>query len=301
MSMNEGSKQRLKSSAGIMQVLEELFMSVLYSSLFISFCGFALTIETYKLAALPVSLSMAWFVFMATLFTYNVSSVQAVLARFLYGKQSVGKSWVLRNRTALSGLGIAGILIAAVIYFYYNLNISFWFVLHLAIISVGYTVPILYRARKARPLRKIPLLKVFLIAYVWAAVTIFFPLMDAGMEVWNEQALLLFIRRFLFILALALLFDIRDYTYDRNTSILTIPGLIGVMKTKFLSLGLLLLYAVLAIMTETGATVTALLIGAAGAAIVVIFSAEYKKRVYYLLLADGAMLFHAALVYFVKG
>lgn len=125
--------------------------------------------------------------------------------------------------------------------------------------------------------------------------------MDAGLEVWNEQALLLFIRRFLFILALALLFDIRDFTYDRNTSILTIPGLIGVWKTKLLSLGLLVLYALLVLLTEaSGETITALLIGAAGAAIVVVFSAEYKKRVYYLLLADGAMLLHAGMVYILK-
>lgn len=294
------SHERKRKTKGVMQMLEKLFIAVLYSSVFISFCGYALTIETYQLAELPISHAMGWFVFMATLFTYNLSSVQAELARFLYGRKSQGKSWVMRNRLALSVLGALGLLVAACIYFFYDLNLNFWFVVHLAIISIGYTVPILYRASKARPLRKVPLLKVFLIAYVWAAVTIFFPLMDSGMELWNEQALLLFVRRFLFILALALLFDIRDFTYDRTTRILTIPGLIGVRKTKLLSLGLLLLYATLVVATETGTTMAALILAAVGAAIVVVFSAEYKKRIYYLLLADGAMLLHAGLVYFVK-
>lgn len=175
MNRNIRTKEQEEDRTGIIAGLGKLFLAILYSSLFISFCAFALTIETYQLAELPISLSMAWFVFMATLFTYNLSSVQSEIARFLYGKRSAGKSWVMRNRKALSILGIAGILAAAFIYFYFSLNISFWFVLHLAIISVGYTVPILYRARKARPLRRVPLLKVFLIAYVWAAVTIFFP------------------------------------------------------------------------------------------------------------------------------
>lgn len=300
--MDQSTKRKKLGSqvTSVYPVMEKLFMAVLYSSVFISFCGFALTIETYQLSNLPVSLSMAWFVFMATLFTYNLSSVQATLARFLYGNKSQGKSWVLRNRFALSVLGVVALLVAGFIYFYFNLKVNFWFVLHLAVISIGYTIPILYRARQARPLRKVPLLKVFLIAYVWAAVTVFFPLMDAGIEIWNEQALLLFARRFLFILALALLFDIRDYTYDQTTSILTVPGLIGVQKTKKLSLALLLLNSLLVIGSETGATLAALISGVLAAGIVVIFSAEYKKRVYYLLLADGAMLLHAGLVYLVN-
>jgi 4-hydroxybenzoate polyprenyltransferase len=287
----------VKNSTRITTVLKKLFMTILYSSLFISFCGFALTIETYLLAGLPISLPMGAFVFMATLFTYNLSSVQAELARFIYGKKSGGKSWVMRNRKALSILGVLGIVTAIYIYFRFDLNLEIWFLLHLAIISIGYTVPILYRAKQARPLRKIPLLKVFLIAYVWAAVTIFFPLMDAGQDVWNALGMQLFLRRFLYILALALLFDIRDYTYDRSTSILTIPGLIGVQNTKLLSLGLLGIYSFLVFQTEAGATFIALLLGAAAAAIVVVFSAEYKKRIYYLLLADGVMLLHATLVY----
>jgi len=299
MSSNK-SKIPARSKTGIYKLPGKAFKAILYSSLFIAFCGYALTIETYLLAGVPVSQAMAWFVFMATLFTYNVSSVQAELARFLYGTSSSGSSWVLRNRVPLSVLGMLGLLAAVYIYFYFHLKVNFWFVSHLAVISVGYTVPILYRASTAKPLRKVPLLKVFLIAYVWAAVTIFFPLLDAGLEVWNEQALLLFLRRFLFILALALLFDIRDFTYDRTTRILTIPGLIGVNKTKWLSLGLLLVYSILVATSESETTVWALLAGALGAAVVVVFSGEYKKRVYYLLLADGAMLLHAALVYYVK-
>lgn len=58
-----------------------LLEGLLYSSVFISCCAFALAVETYLLAGLPVSLPMAAFIFLATLFTYNLSSLQSILRR----------------------------------------------------------------------------------------------------------------------------------------------------------------------------------------------------------------------------
>jgi 4-hydroxybenzoate polyprenyltransferase len=263
---------------------------------FISACAFFLTVETALLAGIPVSLPMAAFVFLATLFTYNLNNIQRVLRK---PKRQIkaDQSWAQRHRLELALLGMAAIAGAAVLYVVYNLQLNIWFMLHLALISVGYTIPVLYKAKKVRPLRSVPLLKVFLIAYVWAAVTALFPLMDAGVPLGDQQALLLFGRRFLFILALALLFDIRDYTYDRTTKTLTFPGLIGIRNTKLLSLGLLLLYVVVVMLTERGTTEAALVASAVGAGLVVFYASENKPPIYYVLLADGAMLLHAGLVY----
>ena len=274
----------------------QILSAVLYSSVFISCCAFFLTVETALLARIPVSLPVASFVFLATLFTYNLNNIRRVLRK----QKQVRKpeqTWTQRHRPTLALLGVAAIAGAAMVFWLYNLQLNIWFMLHLALISVGYTIPVLYKKKKIRPLRSVPLLKVFLIAYVWAAVTALFPLMDAGVEILNQHALLLFGRRFLFILALALLFDIRDYTYDRTTKTLTIPGLVGVKNTKLLSLVLLLLYVVVVVLTESSTTEAALVASAIGAAIVVYFSSENKPPVYYVLLADGAMLLHAGLVY----
>lgn len=282
-------------------LLRKLLTYLLYSSVFISICAFALTIETYLLAELPISLAMAVFVFLATLFTYNLSSIQSVVLRGGERQEGSHGSWWHRHRKSMAILGLASIGLATIVYFYFGLRLNFWFVLHLAIISIGYTIPIIYRRKSVKPLRRVPLLKVFLIAYVWAVVTAMFPLIDAGMQALDQEALQLFLRRFLFILALALLFDIRDYTYDRHTKTLTVPGLIGVKYTKLLSLGLLLLYAIIVMQFENGDTLVALLVSTLGAALVVWLSSEFKPRVYFLLFADGAMLLHAALVYLVKG
>ncbi|WP_242922084.1 UbiA family prenyltransferase [Pontibacter liquoris] len=271
--------------------------ALLYSNVFISCCAFSLTVETYKLAKLPVSLPMAVFVFLATLFTYNLSSVQSMVRHPLQPRNRQNPSWAQRHKPEMALLGLASISAAAGLYLAFDLNINRWIMLHLAVISIGYTVPILYKSRQRRPLRSVPLLKVFLIAYVWGVVTALFPLLDAGLQVWEPQALLLFVRRFLFILALALLFDIRDFAYDQRTNTLTIPGVLGVKRTKLLSLLLLLLYVVVSVSSETGPVQLALIASALGAAVVVVFSSENKPRVYYALLADGAMLLHAGLIY----
>ena len=277
--------------------VERVLGWLLYSNVFISCCAFSLTVETYLLARLPVSLPMAVFAFLATMFTYNLSSVQSVLRHPQQACDKHSAVFSQRNKRLLAVLGTVSIAAAAVVYIGFGLQMNIWLMLHLALISIGYTVPIVYKAKTVRPLRSVPLLKVFLIAYVWAVVTALFPLMHAGMAVWEPEALQLFLRRFLFILALALLFDIRDYTYDRTTNTLTIPGWIGVRNTRLLSLGLLFLYMLVLLGTEQGVVLWALLSSAAAAAVVVSLSSENKPRVYYALLVDGAMLLHAGLVY----
>jgi 4-hydroxybenzoate polyprenyltransferase len=279
------------------QLAEQVLGAVVYSSVFISCCAFSLTIETYKLAGLPISMPMAAFVFLATLFTYNLSSVYSFIRRPYQKQYKYGTAWWERNKKLLAIVGAMSITAAAGVYFYFGLEVNTWILLHLAIISVGYTVPVIYKANRVRPLRSIPLLKVFLIAYVWAVVTAWFPLLDAGIAAWDAQAVLLLLRRFLFILALALLFDIRDYAYDRSMKTLTIPGLIGVRNTKLLSLSLLGIYTLLAIQSEVDEVQWALVASAAMAALVVLFANEHKPRIYYALLADGAMLLHAGMVY----
>ncbi|MCP2043171.1 UbiA family prenyltransferase [Pontibacter sp. HSC-36F09] len=266
--------------------------ALLYSSVFISLCAFGLTVETYLLTGNKVSLPMAGFVFLATLFTYNTSSLQRTWRGWRVGE--AGQPWNIRHQRKLAVLALLSLTGAVILFFLYELRINLWFVLVLALISVGYTVPL--ARNRFKPFRSVPLLKVFLIALVWSAVTVLFPLIDAAVQV-DSPVMLLWLRRFLFILALALLFDIRDYTYDRRTSTLTFPGLLGENYTRFLSLGLLLLYLLLVLLTEEGAILISLMSAALVAGLIVWNASEEKPRIYYALLADGAMLVHFAFVY----
>lgn len=290
--MRNEKEIRTPDTSAIPVLIRRLVEALLYSSVFISGCAFFLTIETYLLTGIAVSMPIAIFVFLATLFIYNTSSIQ----RTWRGWIAIGseRAWGIRYQKQLAAVAMLSLVGAITIYFVYGLRINFWLVLLLALISIGYTVPLLFR--RVKPLRSVPLLKVFLIALVWSAVTVMFPLVDAGVEI-EAGALLLWARRFLFILALALLFDIRDYTYDRNTRTLTFPGLIGENYTRFLSLALLLLYLLLIIYTENGPVLVGLVSATLVAGLVVWHASEEKPRIYYALLADGAMLVHFAFVY----
>lgn len=289
-----GNEKEIKTtdSGAIPALIKGLVEALLYSSVFISGCAFFLTIETYLLTGIAVSVPMAMFVFLATLFIYNTTSIQ----RTWRGWSTVGseRAWGIKYQKQLAAVALLSLGGAITLYFVYGLRVNFWFVLLLALLSVGYTVPLLFR--RVKPLRSVPLLKVFLIALVWSVVTVLFPLVDAGVEI-EAGALLLWVRRFLFILALALLFDIRDYTYDRNTRTLTFPGLIGEGYTRLLSLALLLLYLLLIIYTENGPVLIGLASATLVAGLVVWHASEEKPRIYYALLADGAMLVHFAFVY----
>ncbi|MDW5287798.1 hypothetical protein [Formosa sp. PL04] len=93
---------------------------------------------------------------------------------------------------------------------------------------------------KHHNLRSISGLKVYLIGLVWAGVTVLLPLTNEHYE-FNDEVILTFIQRFIFIIALMLPFELRDLKYD-SLKLGTIPQKIGVMRTKILGVLLALLF-----------------------------------------------------------
>lgn len=115
--------------------------------------------------------------------------------------------------------------------------------IHLGLISVWYTLPYFQPNPRPWQLRSIPLLKIFLIAYVWTGMSIGLTAIYSGLPI--EHIILPFVGAFAFILAITLPFDIRDYKADQAFRLLTLPGSIGVRATKGLALILLIFCAVL--------------------------------------------------------
>lgn len=106
----------------------------------------------------------------------------------------------------------------------------------LGLVTGLYALPVF---SKRRNLRSINGLKIYTIALVWAGVTVILPVMQEGMVFsWDEGVLLL--QRFLFVIVITLPFDIRDVTFDEE-GIGTIPLQIGIKRTKFVGVFLLIL------------------------------------------------------------
>jgi hypothetical protein len=99
--------------------------------------------------------------------------------------------------------------------------------------TILYALPVL----KMPNLRSISGLKVFVISFVWAGVTVILPVVGADYPL-DFNVLVEFLQRFLLILILILPFEIRDLKYDLE-QLGTIPQKVGVTKTKILGIVLL--------------------------------------------------------------
>lgn len=270
---------------------------VLYSSLFISACAFGLTALTYLLIGEEVEWRVAGMLFFATLFLYNLEVLLPGPVRppvLLTEK----KAWLVAHQRAVWWLAVGAAGLAGYLFLTGSPAFPFLFLLHLFVISVLYTFPVMSRKYRYLPLRRVPLLKVFLVAYVWSALTVLLPLLYLGRDLGSPEHSWMFARRFLFVFGLALLFDIRDFTKDKAYGTLTFPVLLGIPYTK--GLGLLVMFGFIFlsfVYTSTGQAIALLLSGVVSVA-VILFADEKRDEYYFVGLADGMMLLQFLLVWF---
>ncbi|GAB4488740.1 MAG: hypothetical protein OHK0019_05440 [Saprospiraceae bacterium] len=92
-------------------------------------------------------------------------------------------------------------------------------------------------------LRGVPAAKPFVVALVWAWVTVLLPVPP---ERWSEAAFI-FLGRAAFIFALALAYDIADEASDRRQGLATLAGQLGVSKTFVLINSALIMAALCAL------------------------------------------------------
>jgi 4-hydroxybenzoate polyprenyltransferase len=166
------------------------------------------------------------------------------------------------------------------------------FIAHLALISTLYNVPEKSHNRSIFPLRSIPVLKVFLIAYVWACISSLLPAIGAD-DINNARTWVIFVAHFLFILAITLPFDIRDFRTDRKNYLMTVPSLFGLRVTKFISIMSLLAFTIVIVLLSKMLWIVFLCIIAA---YLIINSNPYKKDYYFTLYIDATIILYFIIV-----
>lgn len=89
-----------------------------------------------------------------------------------------------------------------------------------------------------KTLREIPFLKVFIIAFIWTAVTFGLPFIESATPFeYDVQLYFEILERFCWILLLLIPFEIRDYNYDRQ-QLKTLATVFGVQALKIIGAGL---------------------------------------------------------------
>ena len=131
--------------------------------------------------------------------------------------------------------------------FHYSASLEFGSLLTLipfTLATIFYSFPF-----QKYSLRNIPYLKLFLIAFSWAGITVLLPLIQ-NFIIPRDIDYIVFIQRFLFVIFITVPFDIRDLDYDAS-KLKTLPQQLGVKKTKIVSTLLIILFVLLELIKST--------------------------------------------------
>lgn len=162
------------------------------------------------------------------------------------GSDSERHHWCIENELLMKGTLALGLLQAGISVLF--LNIDIWlFMIPLTIIAMVYTIPILRHQAQRIRVREIGLWKIFIIAVVWAGMTVILPAVNKEglLQITDPYSWQLGIERGIFILAITIPFDIRDLVNDAKKGVRTIPSTIGTFRSILLSEILLLLFVFL--------------------------------------------------------
>lgn len=170
---------------------------------------------------------------------------------------------------------------------------SFFILLAIAMLSCIYFRVAVFKF--SFNIRKIYFAKTFLLALIWSITTVMLPLSFAHENLLSTVALLIFARRFLFIAALTIPFEIRDIHKDAALGDKSFVNLIGVGNSKIIAMVLLLIYLALVLiqfeMNQLGVNlIVAMFISISLSAILILIYDADKKQANLILLFTDAML-----------
>jgi 4-hydroxybenzoate polyprenyltransferase len=267
---------------------------ILFSSIFISICAVAFCMETNILLGLPFNnISFYCFVFGATLAQYNLH----YLVKSIAVKDSHRLAWSQRHKQLHLILLVAGILLILFSFFSFHLK-HFIILASLGGISFLYSFPFLPFGEKKR-IKDYGLLKILTITFLWTVVTVWFPVNSMPFD--NNLFWLVFVKRFVFMFVLCLLFDMRDIEIDRQENINTLGVKLGLRKSYQLSYLLLIVFVIAAFAQYIYLPQTGFLIAMLISALVTLFMIECTRKnnsdYIYLAGIDGMMLLQALLIY----
>lgn len=192
----------------------------------------------YKNAGLIINYRLLLFVFFSTVFIYTFQRFGKLKINLAFSGPRL--AWMLNNLTfvvlVLCVSGIGAIFLAIKLQWVSLLILS-----PLAVIAFLYVGKFPFNF--PFNLRDIPFAKAHFIALTWAGITVVLPMTEAGLK-WTNQHQIFFAAAYLFILSLAVVFDIRDLSLDEPEK-KTVPQIIGATGALIVSCSLLALSFVL--------------------------------------------------------
>jgi len=219
-----------------MEFFKRLFRFYINSSIHVSFAVVALTMFTYYQHRLPIDEMLLAFIFLSSITGYNFVKY-APVAKLHH--RSLTQH--LRQIQIFSFMVFIGLFIC--LFFVCSKVILISIIL--GILTLLYAIPI-----GKKNLREIGLLKVFIIAFIWAATTYVLPFVTDSF-LWKDLIKLInfeFIERVLWVVLLMIPFEIRDLRFDKK-HLKTLVSIFGIWKIKIGSLFVMVLLFILKMYT----------------------------------------------------
>ncbi len=218
--------------------LKRIFDFYINASIHVAFAVVSLYLVTVFYLRSSTNIDLALFLGLGTIACYNFIKYGVEAEKYLIVSNPAHKS--IQVFSAISLIGA--------LFFFLRLPRSLWgAIVLLGLLSMLYAIPFLPRAKNLRSLGG---MKVFLVALVWTGCTVVLPMVDDGKLLYPSHTFRI-LQRFLLVLLLLIPFEIRDVKYDA-AALKTFPQRLGVAKTKILGYGLLGLYVFLELVGSKG-------------------------------------------------
>jgi hypothetical protein len=214
-----------------MQGFKNIFKFYINASFHVALAVVCLTDITIQEFDVPRNHKLLLFIFLATITGYNFVKY-AGIAKLHH--LSLAKN--LRQIQILSFFAFAGLVYLT---FYQSFSVLLISGI-LGLFTLLYALPLFGNNTNLRGLTG---LKIFVIAFVWAGVTVLLPLADQ-IDLWKWDVVVVILQRFFLVLALILPFEIRDLQFDM-AQLETIPQKFGVRGTRIVGLVLICVFVLL--------------------------------------------------------
>ncbi|MGB0525557.1 MAG: hypothetical protein ACPGJS_21450, partial [Flammeovirgaceae bacterium] len=260
-----------------------------FSNLWIALSAAASTFLAYFIFQQQAIIAPIALLFFATFARYNIIA-------FTLPDSVTGEKFIFMKQNRLLLKVLFALSSFASLYFAWQLTLAQLILLgHLAILTLWYIFPLPLGFTKIKPLRKLPFLKIFLIAYVWACSSYLMPL-------WPQLSLtsttaLGFLERFLFLFAITIPFDIKDFADDTRLQLKTLPNSIGIPPSKWIAIGALLVCSIIVSYLYSRWISIGFILSYAIAAPFIWYASPQKSDLYFLGWVDGTMIWQMILVY----
>lgn len=277
------------------KLLQPAFDFLLFSNIFMGLCSVVQGLLTFYLIGAKTVYPVCGLLFTSTLAIYNFS---ILISKPRQPENSPYRRvrWFFSHYRLMVTITIVSVLSLVPLFFLISMS-SKILMIFLGVISFCYGLPLFSIGDKKFGLRNIPGLKLFLITLVWSMSIVLLPILEAQaaqqISISMRDATILIAKRFLFIAAVAIPFDIRDLFDDKQFGLKTIPVAWGEKNAYLICQLLLVGYLVLLFLFKGNGFNTDFLALTASVILTgwLIFRSKWEKdEYYYFFYLDGSLI-----------